>query len=109
MVAVLTHPAFRAPRHSGWGFDESRGLSFRRVDAYLTPMAVPMRSVGDAAPTSSFHRPLSAYVNALAELRFAVDRMVELADLPEVERPRRRAARTGNADIPLFLGLRARR
>jgi SAM-dependent methyltransferase len=108
VVIVMTHPAFRQPRHSGWGFDEGRKLTYRRVDAYLTPMAVPMGAVGGSAPTRSFHRPLSDYVNGLAEFGFAVDALREPGDLPEGERPGRRPAR-GNADseIPLFLGLRA--
>ena len=36
VVLVMTHPSFRQPRHAGWGFDASRKLVFRRVDAYLT-------------------------------------------------------------------------
>lgn len=44
IVILMTHPAFRVPRHSGWGFDPIRKLVYRRVDAYLTPMDVPMRS-----------------------------------------------------------------
>ncbi len=110
VVVLLTHPSFRQPRHSGWGFDEGRKLIFRRVDAYLTPMAVPMKSIGEGPPTRSFHRPLSAYVNGLAALGFAIDAMVEPADLPDDERPGRRPSPGNrNADIPLFLGLRARR
>ena len=71
IVIVMTHPAFRQPRHAGWGFDEGRKLTYRRVDAYLTPMAVPMGAVGGSAPTRSYHRPLSDYVNGLAAFGFA--------------------------------------
>jgi ubiquinone/menaquinone biosynthesis C-methylase UbiE len=104
IVLVLTHPAFRVPRHSGWIFDSHRDLAARRVDAYLRPMAVPLsggRGRG-AAPSTTFHRPLSAYINVLATLGFAIDAMSEPPD----------ELRTGpatNRDIPLFLGLRARR
>lgn len=108
IVILMTHPAFRVPRHSGWGFDPSRKLAYRRLDGYLSPMDVPMRSVGGEAPTRSFHRPLGRYVNALARVGFAVDAMVEIPDLPPESRPSaaRRSA-PGNSDIPLFLGLRA--
>jgi SAM-dependent methyltransferase len=110
VVIVMTHPAFRQPRHSGWGFDEGRKLTYRRVDAYLTPMAVPMKSVGGSAPTRSFHRPLSDYVNGLAAFGFAVDALREPGDLPEGERPGKRPGRgSADAEIPLFLALRARR
>ncbi|MEP6680842.1 MAG: methyltransferase domain-containing protein [Chloroflexota bacterium] len=109
VVVLMTHPAFRQPRHSGWGHDESRNLQFRRVDAYLGEMAVPMKSLAGGLPTRSFHRPISAYLNALGDSGFAVDRMLELPDLAAERRPGK-AARAGdraNAEIPLFLGLRA--
>lgn len=110
VVLLMTHPSFRQPRHAGWGFDEGRKLVYRRVDAYLTPMAVPMKAFGDSAPTRSYHRPLSSYVNGLAAVGFAVDALVELPDLSREARPRGQRAETrANAEIPLFLGIRARR
>jgi SAM-dependent methyltransferase len=109
VVLLMTHPAFRQPRHAGWGFDPSCKVVYRRVDAYLGEMAVPMKAIGDRR-TVAFHRPISTYVNGLAAVGFAVDAMVELPDLPDVLRPpgRRPAGRAGE-EIPLFLGLRARR
>jgi SAM-dependent methyltransferase len=110
VVVLMTHPSFRQPRHAGWGFDEGRKLVYRRVDAYLTPMAVPMKTLGDTLPTRSYHRPLSSYVNGLAAVGFAVDALVELPDLSGEARPRGRRAETrADAEIPLFLALRARR
>jgi hypothetical protein len=109
VVLFMTHPAFRQPRHAGWGFDPARKLTYRRVDAYLGEMAVPMKSIGDAR-TVAFHRPISAYINGLAAIGFAVDAMVEIPDLPTAQRPRgRRAATRADEEIPLFLGIRARR
>jgi hypothetical protein len=110
VVVLMTHPSFRQPRHAGWGFDPGRGLVYRRVDAYLTPMAVPMKAIGGGALTRSFHRPLSSYVNGLAAFGFAVDAMLELPDLSGEGRPRGRRPETrADAEIPLFLALRARR
>jgi SAM-dependent methyltransferase len=111
VVMLMTHPAFRQPRHSGWGYDEGRKLVFRRIDTYLTPMAVPMKSLGGGPATRSFHRPVSAYVNGLAAVGFATDRMLELADLPPDQRPggTARATAQAHAEIPIFLCLRARR
>ena len=106
----MTHPSFRQPRHAGWGFDEGRKLVYRRVDAYLTPMAVPMKALGDRPATRSFHRPLSTYVNGLSGEGFAVDAMLEIPDTLDERRPA--ADRAGNraaAEIPLFLALRASR
>jgi ubiquinone/menaquinone biosynthesis C-methylase UbiE len=109
VVLLMTHPAFRQPRHSGWGVDEGRKLTYRRVDAYLGEMAVPMKSLGGGQPTRSFHRPISAYVNAFASAGFATDAMLEIPDLPPDRRPGR-AARgdlRASREIPMFLGMRA--
>jgi SAM-dependent methyltransferase len=109
VVLLMTHPAFRQPRHSGWGYDEGRKLTYRRVDGYLSEMAVPMKSLGGGLPTRSFHRPISAYVNALAAAGFATDAMVEIPDLPPERRPGKaaRGDAHAHAEIPIFLGLRA--
>jgi hypothetical protein len=78
VVIVMTHPAFRQPRHAGWGFDEGRKLVYRAVDAYLTPMAVPMKALRDRPATRSFHRRVSSYVNGLAAEGFFIDAMLEI-------------------------------
>ena len=110
VVIVMTHPAFRQPRHSGWGYDGARKLMYRRIDGYLTPMAVPMDAVPGAGPTWSQHRPISEYINRLGAIGFAVDAMREVPDLTPSERPGgRRPVPADNRDIPLFLGIRARR
>jgi SAM-dependent methyltransferase len=111
-VLLLTHPAFRVPRQSGWGWDEGRKLHFRRVDSYLTPLAVPMKELpGQAgAATRSFHRPLGAYVNALASAGLLVEQMSEIpAHKVDALPSRLQAAHRARQEIPLFLGLRARK
>lgn len=110
VVMLMTHPAFRQPRHSGWGVDESRALTFRRIDSYLTSMAVPMKALPGRHPTRSFHRPISAYVNHLASFGFRVDAMDEVPGNPAL-RGNSHALATDRAEreIPLFLALRARR
>lgn len=109
LVLFMIHPAFRAPRGSGWGYDERRKLVFRRVERYLSSAAVPMKSyaevgAGQRGATISFHRPLQDYVAALAANGLLVDALVELPD--PVKGGDERA---DSAEIPLFLALRARR
>lgn len=111
LVALLTHPAFRIPRQSGWGWDEGRKLQYRRVDRYLTPLLVPIKRVDGSRPTRSFHRPVSAYVNGLTACGLAVDNMLEIP-AHRVKSPRAgddKAAELARREIPLFLGLRARK
>lgn len=112
VVLLLTHPAFRIPRQSGWGWDERRKLHFRRVDSYLTPLAVPMKSLPGKtkSATRSFHRPLGAYINALADAGLLVEQMDEIpAHKIDLPRTTVQVAHRARQEIPLFLGLRVRK
>ena len=113
IVLLLGHPAFRVPRQSGWGWDAGRQLQYRRVDRYLTPLAVPLKALPAAAgggATRSFHRPLAAYVNGLAAAGLLVDRLDEIPGPPVPPAgPLPAAADRARQEIPLFLGLRARK
>jgi SAM-dependent methyltransferase len=113
VVLLLTHPAFRVPRQSGWGWDEGRKLMFRRVDRYLTSLPVPMKALPGKdvrATTRSFHRPIQAYVNGLAEHELLTEHLDELpAHKLESTEPGGRAETIARREIPLFLAIRARK
>lgn len=110
VVVLMTHPCFRVPRQSGWGWDAGRKLQFRRIDRYLTRLAVPMKAYPgrEAGVTRSFHRPLHEYVNNLAEHGLLVDALQEIPSA--IRLPWRKRAQPSGAlqhEIPLFLALRA--
>jgi ubiquinone/menaquinone biosynthesis C-methylase UbiE len=110
VVILMTHPCFRVPRQSGWGWDEKRQLVYRRVDRYLTRLDVPMREYDgrSSGVTRSYHRPLQDYVEALHTAGFLVERLREVpAPPPPNPRREKRAERLAREDIPLFLGVRA--
>ncbi|HUF39975.1 MAG TPA: class I SAM-dependent methyltransferase [Anaerolineales bacterium] len=108
LVALLTHPCYRIPRQSGWGWDEGRKLQYRRIDRYLTPLPVPLKPYpGQPGVSRSFHRPLSDYVNGLGAQGLAVTRMLEIPTYKRVKGERSKAINRANAEIPLFLGVRA--
>jgi SAM-dependent methyltransferase len=112
VVLLLTHPAFRIPRQSGWGWDDGRKLVYRRVDRYLTPLPVPLTPLAGrngGVVTRSFHRPVHEYVNGLSDVGLWVDRMEEIpAHKLHVEGGTTKAESLARKEIPLFLGLRAR-
>jgi SAM-dependent methyltransferase len=114
VVMVMTHPSFRVPRQSGWGWDPSRKLRYRRIDHYLTPLAVPLKSYQTNAQSEqhgtsrSFHRPLQSYINELAAQGLWLN---ALNEIPTYKRSRGKkqaeAENRANSEIPLFLALRA--
>lgn len=108
IVIVMTHPCFRVPRQSGWGYDERRALQYRRIDRYLTPLDVPMKSAGAGrGSTWSHHRPLGAYIAALSAAGLVVDQLREMP-VPAVRDERlTRPEAAARREIPLFLALRA--
>lgn len=120
-VAVVLHPAFRAPRDTSWGWTTdprtNSPVQFRRVDAYLTRRDTEIiMNPGQAAAgkqavvTVTHHRPISAYVNALTRAGLLVDTMAEWAsERSSRPGPRAAAENTARAEIPMFLALRARK
>ena len=112
LVVVMTHPAFRIPRRSAWGWDEEKRQQFRRIDTYITPIKVPIRlhpgQESNHVHTSSFHRPISTYLDALGAAGWGVIGSDELSS----HRRGTRGARSAAEDlilreIPLFLVLAA--
>lgn len=109
LVILMLHPCFRVPRQSGWGWDEGRKLTYRRVDSYLTPLPVPMKPLpGQQGATLSFHRPLALYINTLARNGMLIEHLREIA-ADKLDQPSVKADHRARAEIPLFLGLRARK
>lgn len=112
-VFVISHPSFRAPGQTSWGWDESSTpvRQFRRVDGYLSPgqHRISMHP-GDAPDviTWTFHRPLQTYIKTLAAAGFVVESIEEWAG-QRVSQPGPKAAEENRArqEIPLFLAVRA--
>jgi SAM-dependent methyltransferase len=106
LVLVMLHPCFRVPRQSGWGWDENRRLQYRRLDSYMSPLAVPMQSYpGGSGTTRSYHRPLGTYFEALTAAGLSITATREVAGPcgTNATRAERRAA----AEFPLLLGIKA--
>lgn len=110
IVILMTHPCFRVPRQSGWGWDDKRRIRYRRIDHYLTPLDVPMKQYGkgNSQATRSYHRPIQEYVDGLVDAGLLIDCIQEIPT-HRTDPPGRysRAERRANREIPLFLGLRA--
>ena len=111
-VVVMTHPCFRIPRQSNWGWDDEKKLEYRRVDHYMTETTVPILTppfADSKSFTLTFHRPLQSYVSALVQAGFCVDAMEEwVSNKNSLPGKRAKAENRARKEIPLFLALRAR-
>jgi ubiquinone/menaquinone biosynthesis C-methylase UbiE len=111
LVLVMTHPCFRGPKHSSWGWDEQQKVQYRRVDRYLLPRKEPIfthpgKKTGQY--TWSFHRPIQMYVKALRQAGLLVDALEEWpSHKTSTSGPRAAAENTARKEIPMFLALRA--
>ena len=122
-IAVMLHPAFRAPGQTSWGWSApsetaaraANGVQYRRVDGYLSPgVSEIVMNPGAAArgsepvTTLTYHRPLQTYVRALAEAGLLIDALEEWPSLRQSQPgPRAQAENRARREIPMFLTIRA--
>ncbi len=111
-VAVVTHPCFRIPRQTHWGWDENKRMQYRRIDHYGTEMEIPIIAPPFSDPdrfTVTYHRPLQSYIQALAKANLWIDGLEEWSS-NKVSEPgkRSRAENRARKEIPLFMAFRAR-
>ncbi len=110
-VMVVTHPCFRIPRQTHWGWDEEKKIQYRRVDMYSQETAIPILTPPFATSsiyTVTYHRPLKSYFSHLSQAGFAVDSLEEWVS-EKMSQPGKRAKAENRArnEIPLFLALRS--
>jgi ubiquinone/menaquinone biosynthesis C-methylase UbiE len=119
LYIVINHPAFRVIGGSSWGYDERKHVQYRRLEAYMSesskkvvmnPGKTTEDGVGAGVTTTTFHRPMSTYVGALAQAGFAVTNMAEWVSHKKSERgPRSKAEDKARKEFPLFLAMSARK
>jgi SAM-dependent methyltransferase len=80
LVALLNHPLLQTPG-SGWIDDQVLGEQYWRVGPYL-PEDISPEEVAPGVTLSFVHRPLSRYVNTLAERGLLIEHMDEPAPPP---------------------------
>jgi SAM-dependent methyltransferase len=110
MVWILNHPCFRIPRQSSWGHEEERKIQYRRLDAYASPLSIPIvmhPGKKDSESTISFHRSITDLTAAAFAAGLVVSGFQELVSDEESEPgPRARAENRARKEFPLFLAMR---
>lgn len=109
MVWVLNHPCFRIPRQTHWGYDEGRKLQYRRLDAYGSPLSIPIimhPGQKESEQTVSFHHSLADLMQPAFSAGFRMARLEEwYSDKQSEPGPRSRAENRARREFPLFLAL----
>ena len=110
-VMVLTHPCFRMPRQTHWGWDADKKIEYRRIDRYANEMKIPILTppfIDKDNFTVTYHRPLQSYFSALLKAGLCVDSLEEWMSNKESEPGKRsRAENRARKEVPLFMAIRA--
>ena len=110
-VMVLTHPCFRIPRQTHWGWDDEKKIEYRRVDRYANEMKIPILTppfIDKVNFTMTYHRPLQNYFSALLKAGLCVDSLEEwISNKESAPGKRSRGENRARKEIPLFMAIRA--
>jgi SAM-dependent methyltransferase len=102
---LLNHPLLQAPE-SGWVDDHILGEQYWRIGPYLVE-SMEDEELAPGVRLPFFHRPMSRYVNAMADHGLVIRRMMEPAPPPGFIA--RAVEYAGSSAFPRLLGLVALR
>ena len=110
-VVVMTHPCFRIPRQTHWGWDDEKKIEYRRVDRYANEMKIPILTppfTDKVNFTMTYHRPLQNYFLALHKAGLCVDSLEEwMSNKESAPGKRSRGENRARKEVPLFMAIRA--
>lgn len=113
LLLVMNHPCFRVPRKSSWGFDEKSKIQYRRIDAYMADIKIPIEmhpSKKMSSPiTYTFHHSLSTYMGLLKKNGFVIEALEEWCSDKKSEGGRAKSEDKARDEIPLFLAIVAKK
>lgn len=110
LVVVIMHPCFRIPRQSHWQYDEAKKLLYRRIDRYLSSLAIPIIThpgKRDSSYTTMFHRPLHEIAGSASRAGWMITALEEWTSNRRSVGARAKAENRAREEFPLFLALRA--
>lgn len=109
LIIVINHPCFRIPRQSSWGIDEASKLQYRRINRYLSPLKIPVRTnpgMGEKSPILwSFHYSISSISQSLFNSGFMIEKIEEWASDKESVGKAARMENRGRSEFPLFMAI----
>jgi ubiquinone/menaquinone biosynthesis C-methylase UbiE len=112
MAIVMNHPCFRIPRQSGWGVEEAAKLQHRKINAYMSPLEIPIVThpgKPNSSQTTSYHYPLSTYSNWLEKSDLLIERIEEWCSDKKSVGAKAKMEDRARKEIPLFLTILAKK
>lgn len=118
VIFVLLHPAFRVPQYTDWGFDTKKTVQYRKVEKYLSEIAIPIELSPFKAnskehkpiTTVTFHRSLQWYMKAFRNAGFAITTIEEWNSHKKSQPgPRQHAEDAARKEIPMFMAIELRK
>lgn len=111
LIIVLNHPFFRIPRQTSWGIDESAKLQYRRVNAYMSPLKIPIQTHPGQkkGETWSFHHSLASLSTMLFNAHFVIERIEEWCSDKQSQGAHRQRENRARKEFPLFMTLICRK
>jgi len=112
LLLVLNHPAFRIPRQSGWGIDDTSKQQYRWENRYLSPLKIPITmhpGQHNSQVTWSFHFSLHDYMVMLKQAGFVITNLEEWASDKESVGKAAKMENRSRSEFPLFLTLVCRK
>lgn len=105
---VINHPTFRIPRQSSWGVDQNKKLQYRRIDAYMSAMKIPIQvhpGKKDATETLSYHWPLSQLSTWLEAAGLTIIKIEEWCGDKISIGSKAKMENKARAEFPLFMAI----
>ncbi|MEC8306866.1 MAG: methyltransferase domain-containing protein [Chlamydiota bacterium] len=106
-IMVLNHPCFRIPQSSDWQFDRKERVQYHRLDRYLSPHRVEIRTHPgrreDHSTTHSYHFSLSTLSDWIGKAGLIITEIKELCSDKKSEGGRAKEENRARKEDPLFL------
>jgi ubiquinone/menaquinone biosynthesis C-methylase UbiE len=109
IIIVMSHPTFRIPKASDWGYDSEKGIQYRRIDSYMSEAKIKIDmhpGKSGSEQTITFHHPLQVYFKLFSKHVLAVSRLEEwISHKTSAKGPRKAAEDAARKEFPMFMCL----
>lgn len=107
LLLVINHPCFRIPKNSDWQTDRTKGIQYRKIGSYMSPLKIPIESSPfdkkNNQITWSYHNPLSVYSKMLTDNGLVIENIEEWVSDKKSTGPMAKVEDKARREFPLFM------